>query len=279
MGLQPGHVRHSVGPGVARLHHPITDHGTGHSRLQKTREALSDCGEDHQRKPRSTRHCRCGRLVLADQRTTDPRHGSGCFLRNDAERRRLLVACARSTADAGCAAILGFEGGRVDGAVVDWWDDDDELDGTEKTLISALESVLRFLIVIFGAILIANALDFNLTILIAGMGISGLAFALAAKDTISNFFGAITVLIDRPFKVGDWILTKNAEGEVVEIGLRTTLLRTSLDTIITLPNANLVSQAVENYGKRRWRRYRPTFHLDLDSNPAKVKKFCGGILR
>ena len=73
-------------------------------------------------------------------------------------------------------------------------------------------------------------------------------------------------------------MCKNAEGEVIEIGLRTTLLRTSLDTIITLPNANLVSQAVENYGKRRWRRYRPTFHLDLDSNPAKVKKFCGGIL-
>jgi MscS family membrane protein len=163
------------------------------------------------------------------------------------------------------------------GAVVDWWDDD-ELDGTEKTLISALESVLRFLIVIFGAILIANALDFNLATLMAGMGISGLALALAAKDTISNFFGAITVLIDRPFKVGDWILTKNAEGEVIEIGLRTTLLRTSEDTIITLPNANLVSQAVENYGKRRWRRYQPTFHLDLDSNPAKVKKFCGGIL-
>jgi len=164
------------------------------------------------------------------------------------------------------------------GAVVDWWADDDELDGTEKTLISALESVLRFLIVIFGAILIANALDFNLATLMAGMGISGLALALAAKDTISNFFGAITVLIDRPFKVGDWILTKNTEGEVIEIGLRTTLLRTSLDTIITLPNANLVSQAVENYGKRRWRRYRPTFHLALDSNPDKVKKFCGGIL-
>jgi len=113
LGLQPGHVRHSVGPGVAGLHHPITGHGTGHSRLQETREALSGRGEDHQREPRSTRHCRCGRLVLAGQRTTGPGHGSGCLLRNDAERRRLLVACARSTADAGCAAILGFEGGRV----------------------------------------------------------------------------------------------------------------------------------------------------------------------
>lgn len=165
------------------------------------------------------------------------------------------------------------------GAVVDWWADEDELDGTEKTLISALESVLRFLIVIFGAMLIANALDFNLATLIAGMGISGLALALAAKDTISNFFGAITVLIDRPFKVGDWILTKNVEGEVMEIGLRTTLLRTSSDTIITLPNANLVNQAVENYGKRRWRRYQPSFHLDIDSSPDKVQTFCDNLLK
>ena len=57
------------------------------------------------------------------------------------------------------------------GAVVAWWADEDDLDGTEKTLISALESVLRFLIVVFGAMLIANALDFNLATLIAGMGI------------------------------------------------------------------------------------------------------------
>lgn len=165
------------------------------------------------------------------------------------------------------------------GALVHWWADDDKLDGTEKTLISALESVLRFLIVIFGAMLIANALDFNLATLIAGMGISGLALALAAKDTISNFFGAITVLIDRPFKVGDWILTKNVEGEVMEIGLRTTLLRTGSDTIITLPNANLVNQAVENYGKRRWRRYQPSFHFDIDSSPDKVQTFCNDILK
>jgi MscS family membrane protein len=165
------------------------------------------------------------------------------------------------------------------GAVVNWWADEDGLDGTEKTLISALESVLRFLIVIFGAMLIANALNFNLATLIAGMGISGLALALAAKDTISNFFGAITVLIDRPFKVGDWILTKNVEGEVLEIGLRTTLLRTGADTIITLPNANLVNQAVENYGKRRWRRYQPSFHLDIDSSPDKVQTFCNDILK
>ena len=158
--------------------------------------------------------------------------------------------------------------------VVRFLDKDDDLDGTEKTLISALESVLRFIIIFVGAIFIADALGFELTSLLAGLGISGLAFALAAKDSISNFFGAITVLLDRPFKVGDWVVIGTSEGEVIEINLRTTLVRTSLDTIITIPNANLVNIPVENWGKRRWRRWQSMVHLDINSDPEKVESFC-----
>ena len=158
--------------------------------------------------------------------------------------------------------------------VVRFLDKDDDLDGTEKTLISALESVLRFIIIFVGAIFIADALGFELTSLLAGLGISGLAFALAAKDSISNFFGAITVLLDRPFKVGDWVIIGTSEGEVIEINLRTTLVRTSLDTIITIPNANLVNIPVENWGKRRWRRWQSMVHLDINSDPEKVESFC-----
>ena len=158
--------------------------------------------------------------------------------------------------------------------VVRFLDKDDELDGTEKTLISALESVLRFIIIFVGAIFIADALGFELTSLLAGLGISGLAFALAAKDSISNFFGAITVLLDRPFKVGDWVIIGTSEGEVIEINLRTTLVRTSLDTIITIPNANLVNIPVENWGKRRWRRWQSMVHLDINSDPENVESFC-----
>ena len=139
--------------------------------------------------------------------------------------------------------------------VVMLFDTDDEVDGTEKTLISALQSVMRFVIIFVGAVFVADSMGFDLTSLIAGLGISGLALALAAKDSISNFFGAITVLLDRPFKVGDWISVGAAEGEVIEINLRTTLIRTSADTIITMPNASLVSTPVENWGKRRWRRW------------------------
>ena len=158
------------------------------------------------------------------------------------------------------------------------FDKDGELDGTEKTLITAMESILRFIITLFGAIFIADALGFDLNTLIAGLGITGLALALAAKDTISNVFGATVVLLDRPFKVGDWVTIGAVEGEVVEIGLRTTLLRTSMDTVVTMPNANLTNTPVENWGRRRFRRWQPVFKLDINSNPEHVEDFCDGVL-
>ena len=156
-------------------------------------------------------------------------------------------------------------------------DKDGKLDTTERTLISALESLMRFIIFVFGILFISETFGFDITTLIAGLGIGGLALALAAKDSISNIFGAITVLIDQPFKVGDWIIASGIEGEVVDIRVRTTLVRTSIDTIVTLPNASLVSSSVENFGKRRWRRYQPLLYLDLDTNPDSIESFCKAI--
>jgi len=163
--------------------------------------------------------------------------------------------------------------------VVMLFDTDDQVDGTEKTLISALQSVMRFGIIFVGSVFVADSMGFDLTSLIAGLGISGLALALAAKDSISNFFGAITVLLDRPFKVGDWISVGAAEGEVIEINLRTTLIRTSADTIITMPNASLVSTPVENWGKRRWRRWQTQLHLDINADGEAVDAFCERVLK
>jgi MscS family membrane protein len=162
-------------------------------------------------------------------------------------------------------------------SVVEYWDDDDELDGTERTLISAVESVMRFCIVVFGSVFVADALNFDLTTMVAGLGITGLALALAAKDSIANVFGAVTVLLDRPFRVGDWIVVSGAEGEVITISLRTTLIRTSVDTIISIPNASLTNKPIENFGKRRWRRYSPIISLDLDSDPDSIQSFATDV--
>ena len=164
-------------------------------------------------------------------------------------------------------------------AIVDRFDGEGEMEGTTKTLISALESIMRFFIVAFGAVLVAGSLGFDLSAVLAGLGISGIALALAAKDSVSNMFGAITVLLDRPFKVGDWVIIGNSEGEVIEINFRTTQIRTSIDSLVTFPNANLVNTPIENYGLRRWRRYQPILHLDLDSNPDSVEKFCNDLIK
>ncbi|MGY8755446.1 MAG: mechanosensitive ion channel family protein [Candidatus Poseidoniales archaeon] len=163
-------------------------------------------------------------------------------------------------------------------AFVVWLDDDGDLDGSQKTVVSAAESVVRFVVVIFGSAFVAASLGFDLSTLIAGLGITGLAIALAAKDTLSNIFGATTVLLDRPFKIGDWVIIDSVEGEIMEIGLRTTLIRTSLDTVVTMPNANLTSTPVENWGKRRFRRWQPVFKLDINSDPDHVETFCAGII-
>ena len=104
-----------------------------------------------------------------------------------------------------------------------------------------------------------------------------MVMALAAQDTISNIFGATTVLLDRPFQVGDWVIIGSVEGEVIQIGLRTTLIRTSLDTVVTMPNANLSNTPIENWGKRRFRRWQPIFKLDINSDPTKVSEFCDGV--
>lgn len=158
-----------------------------------------------------------------------------------------------------------------------WADDDGELDAGQQTILHAVQSILRVVIFIVGVVLIADVFGFNIGAILTGLGIGGLAFAFAAKDTISNVFGAITLLLDRPFSIGDWIKVGAAEGEVIGIGMRTTLLRSSADTVLTLPNGNLVNKDIENFGKRRWRRYQPLLSLDLATDPEVLEKFCRGV--
>ena len=178
---------------------------------------------------------------------------------------------------ASCLVLWAFRFVGIVEILVMKFDDDGSMDGSEKTLISALESILKFIIIFTGGVFIADAVGLDLTSLIAGLGISGLALALAAKDTISNFFGAVTVLLDKPFKVGDWVMIGAVEGTVEEINLRTTVIRTGGDTIVTVPNSTLVSTPVENFGKRRWRRWMNLMHFDINSEPNAVQKFCDEV--
>ena len=128
-----------------------------------------------------------------------------------------------------------------------------------------------------GLVMAAQFLGTDLTALLASLGIGGLALALAAQDTVGNFFGSLMVFLDRPFKVGDWIITGDVEGTVEEVGFRSTRVRTFYNSLITLPNSNLVKASVDNLGDRQFRRWKTMLSIAYDTPPEKIDAFCEGI--
>ena len=135
----------------------------------------------------------------------------------------------------------------------------------------------RVLVVIFGVLLSLQNIGINVMSLVAGLGIGGLAFALAAKDTAANLFGSIMILIDRPFMVGDWVKVSESEGTVEEIGLRSTRIRTFYDSVISVPNMDMATTRIDNMGKRAFRRITMTVGITYDSPPEKIEAFLEGI--
>ncbi|MEO1498679.1 MAG: mechanosensitive ion channel family protein [Planctomycetota bacterium] len=113
--------------------------------------------------------------------------------------------------------------------------------------------------------------------LLGGLGIGGLAIALASQETLSNFFGSITVLFDRPFEVGDWVVVEGIEGEVETVGFRSTRIRTGLNSQVTLPNSKLAGASVDNWGRRKYRRYLTRIGVEYSTSPERIEAFCEGI--
>ena len=128
-----------------------------------------------------------------------------------------------------------------------------------------------------GGLLVLSSLTIDVTGLIAGLGIGGLAFAFAAKDTLANFFGSIMLVLDRPFDIGDVIKAGDIEGTVTEVGFRSTRIRTFNDSIISISNGELMNIPIDNKGKRRFRRFDTNLGLEYDTPPEKIEAFCEGI--
>jgi len=148
----------------------------------------------------------------------------------------------------------------------------------DDLLVPLARRGLKIVVVAFGLVFVAQNLDVDVTSLLTGLGLGGLAFALAAKDTVENLFGSVTVLVDHPFKIGDWIrLDGDLEGTVEEVGLRSTRIRTFYNSLITVPNARLVQAAVDNLGERRYRRIKATLGVQYDTPPDRIESFCEGI--
>lgn len=113
---------------------------------------------------------------------------------------------------------------------------------------------LRIIIIIIGIMSVLSEWGINVSAFVASLGLVGMALALAAKDTAANLFGSLVIFTDRPFKIGDWVLTPNVEGIVEEIGIRSTKVRTFAQALVHVPNAIIANTAITNWsrmGKRR----------------------------
>jgi len=147
----------------------------------------------------------------------------------------------------------------------------------DDLLVPLVRKTLKVFVTVVGILFIASNFNLNLTSLIAGLGLGGLAFALAAKDMVENLFGSITVVFDQSFHVGDWVVVGDIEGSVEEIGLRSTRIRTFYNSVVTVPNSHFITASVDNMGKRSYRRMKTTLSLTYDTSPEKIEAFCEGV--
>lgn len=128
-------------------------------------------------------------------------------------------------------------------------------------LVPIVGRVLRVALIGLVVVLIIQQWGYDATSLLAGLGLGGLAFALAAKPTLSNWFGSVMIFTDRPFTMGDRIEVDSGSGVVEEVGLRSTRIRTREDSLISIPNADIASKPIENLSARRRRRITTTLGL------------------
>jgi len=147
---------------------------------------------------------------------------------------------------------------------------------TLKYLDNHLMSILRraILAVIWslGIVMALNNVGVDVGTLIAGLSIGGLAFALAAQDTIKNIYGGFTIFTDRPFRIGDRIKVDGFDGFVENIGIRSTRIRTLEKRVVTMPNFKLVEASVENISEEPMRRVLMKLGLTYNTTPQKMNE-------
>jgi MscS family membrane protein len=125
----------------------------------------------------------------------------------------------------------------------------------------------------------ANELGFPAYSVLAGLGVGGLAVALAARDSLANLLGSILIMIEKPFRVGHFVRVAGAEGTVEDVGFRSTRIRTSDNSVISIPNNSVVNATVENLSLRLMRRQRILVQVTYSTPREKLEEFVTGIAR
>jgi len=144
-------------------------------------------------------------------------------------------------------------------------------------LLPIFTRIVKVVIVIVGVIMIISRMGQDVKAIVAGLGIGGVALALAAQETLKNLFGSIMILVDKPFQVGDWITAGNTEGVVEDIGFRSTRIRTFPDTLVTIPNSKMADAEINNFSRMHKRRVAMTIGVSYAADAARMEKCLAGI--
>ncbi len=136
---------------------------------------------------------------------------------------------------------------------------------------------VKIVIITMGFVIMVQEWGYNFTGFLASLGLGGLAFALAAKDTAANLFGSLVIFSDKPFDVGDWIYTPAVEGTVESIGIRSTRVRTFAKALVAVPNATLANSPITNWSRMTMRRIKMTVGLTYDTSAVQMQNILSEI--
>ncbi len=147
----------------------------------------------------------------------------------------------------------------------------------DDQLVPLIRKTLKTFIVVLGTLFILSNLNIDILPLLTGLSIGGLAFALAAQDTIKNFFGSLMIFVDKPFQIGDWITSGDIDGNVEEVGFRSSRVRTFRNSLMYVPNSKLADATIDNHGLRVYRRFYTTIGVTYDTPADILDLFIEGL--
>lgn len=147
----------------------------------------------------------------------------------------------------------------------------------DEQLVPIIKRSIQAVIIIGGIIQLLQILDVNVTALIAGLSIGGLALALAAQDTVKNLIGSAMIFVDRPFQIGDYIEYSGMSGTVLEVGFRSTKMQKPDSSIISVPNGSIANASVSNMGVRVFRLFNINIGITYDTPLPLMKTFIEGL--
>ncbi len=142
----------------------------------------------------------------------------------------------------------------------------------DDQLVPILKNGARIIIFILAFLSILSNFGYDITAVLGGLGIAGIAIAMAANSSLSHVIGGATIFADRPFEVGDAVKIGGTTGNVEEVGIRSTRVRTLDGTLVTIPNADVANAVTENYSKATRRRVNFTLGLEYRTSPKKIEE-------